>query len=315
MPYRYALLRPLRAADADAHNAPLLGLDSFGIEVTEPELAGRCGLGNLDPQHSGARLSISAIAAARTIALPPAGAMLVTIRPDADALGAMAVLSLRARNIPLHEDTLRRIGLIDAADCFANGAWPCRRPLPRCAEEIDEVGAGPEGAGAMGLFAMDAHTPLPGKIAAFERWLLRGEAPTDALVRGRNAAEELFAALANGALKLDDVLAGRLAYVTGHAPGGLKLAYRLAPVVVGETRLPPAGARKLTIAQYTRGYADFSKLEQRLGQMEPGWGGTSTILGSPQGASCTLRTQDIVEIVLDTLSRDVVNSSPVAGGG
>jgi hypothetical protein len=66
---------------------PLLGDMSYGIEVTEPGLAVRCQLGNLDPQHGPDGSGEAAIAAAITSPLPPKGARLVIIRPDMDAPG------------------------------------------------------------------------------------------------------------------------------------------------------------------------------------------------------------------------------------
>jgi hypothetical protein len=52
MSYSFAQLLPERMKGAAMHNAALLGELSYGIEVTEPGLAARCGLGNLDPQHT-----------------------------------------------------------------------------------------------------------------------------------------------------------------------------------------------------------------------------------------------------------------------
>ena len=46
--------------------------------------------------------------------------------------------------------------------------------------------------------------------------------------------------------------------------------------------------RKLTIAQYDPSYLDMDRLAQDLNMLEPGWGGSATLLGSPQGASSAL---------------------------
>ncbi len=51
--YRYALLLPAGAQGAEANNAPLLGSNTLGIEVTEAALGTCCGLGNIDPQLNG----------------------------------------------------------------------------------------------------------------------------------------------------------------------------------------------------------------------------------------------------------------------
>ena len=53
--YTYGLLDP--RAGVAGENLPLLGAATLGIEVTVPELARRCGLGNIDPQHGAASVS------------------------------------------------------------------------------------------------------------------------------------------------------------------------------------------------------------------------------------------------------------------
>src|SRR5665213_1053865 len=139
--HAFALLRPSRALGAEAANAGLLGPYTLGIEVTEPELAARCGLGVIDPQHGPAPGKGAAIEAALDWPLPPAGARLVTIRPDADAVGAMAVLALRADGAVLGDEARARIALIARWDGFAQGPWrdfaAARGPLPRPAGTED----------------------------------------------------------------------------------------------------------------------------------------------------------------------------------
>ena len=90
--YRYELLDPRPGAD----NRHLLGACTLGIEITVPNLAAECGLGNIDPQHTASSASRAAIEEAVEAPLPPADACLVTVRPDPDAFGAMAVLAMRA---------------------------------------------------------------------------------------------------------------------------------------------------------------------------------------------------------------------------
>jgi len=94
--YRFGMLRTDRSEEADRHNAELLGPNTLGVEVTRPELASRCGLGNIDPQHEQGVEKSSAAEAALVCPLPPTGTTIVTIRFDKDAIVAMAVLALRA---------------------------------------------------------------------------------------------------------------------------------------------------------------------------------------------------------------------------
>ncbi len=95
LPFDFGLIRTDVSREADEHNAELFGPTTLGIEVTSAGFAERCELGNIDPQHSGTYDS-SAIEKSMTWGLPERGSKLVTIRPDKDSIGAMAVLTLRA---------------------------------------------------------------------------------------------------------------------------------------------------------------------------------------------------------------------------
>ena len=288
-PFEYTLLRPLRAPGAAAHNAPLLGPATLGVEVTEPELARRCGLGSIDPQHGAVRGAGAAIEAALDWPPPPLGSRLVTLRPDADALGAMAVLSLRARGAELGQAAEDRIAFAGRWDGFAQGSWRefvrARGPLPRPAS-AEDVRLFPLEYAALASIAADAARPLTRRVALIRRWLLTGQIPPAARAAAGASAEALARAWSEGALSITRAPDAPLAIVIGAALGGLALAYRFAPVVVADQA--DAAARKVTIAQYEVGHADLSGLAAALGRMEPGWGGSATIIGSPQGAGTRL---------------------------
>ena len=96
MAYQFSLLWRHSSPEAERHNDEWLGPDTLGIEVTSESLAARCGLGNNDPQHQIGGKS-SAIEEALTWPLPRDGSKLVTIRPDKDSIGAMAIFALRAQ--------------------------------------------------------------------------------------------------------------------------------------------------------------------------------------------------------------------------
>ena len=279
--YVYGVLRPTRFPEAEAHNALWLGARTLGVEVTEVDLARRCGLGNIDPQHSGGDVWHAAIEIAIDWQPPPAGAKLVTLRKDADAVGAMAVLTARAAGETFAPDARARIELVAAADRFDHGRWPGPRAMPRSAAEVDEVGVGEQGLGAMigGLIGADVNHG----VAAMRCWLAYGEAPADWLEAARRAATVLFDRLRRGEVRARLFDALDIALVEGAAPGALRLGYRLAPIVIaiGEVE----GRRKASIAQYDRAWVDLPRVAARLNEMEPGWGGSETIIGSPQGLS------------------------------
>lgn len=173
---------------------PIVLPSTLGIEVTIPEIAALCDLGNIDPQHSGVRLGRheigtspnAAIDFARTWKLPPEGATLATLRPDLDSIGAMAMLCLRARRaFPVKHfdgwsDFDARALAISRADNFAGkGEWS-PRALPTAeqpwtegaAEDVRELAA-------IASIVADRKLTLGLRVATMAAWLLGGENPTD----------------------------------------------------------------------------------------------------------------------------------------
>lgn len=299
--YRCGLLDPRPSPMAIRTNSTLLGPRTLGIEVTDPVLAAGCGLGNIDPQHRPGGGAIAAIEAAIDWPLPAVRSRLVTIRPDADAFGAMAVLDLRAAGIPVDPAMRDRIALIARADCFDHGHWPGRRNPPGRADDIDEVGRGEQQIGALIGGLSDRSLPVERAVSATRDWILSGTVPAGWHERAAAAAEILFLALRDGRVRLHDVVPGRVAVVEGFAPGALRLGYRLAPVVIavdGSSRGdPPAPWRKLTIAQWRVGYVDLMRAVRLLSVAEPGWGGAPGIVGSPQGRPCHSTIPDVLAVL------------------
>ncbi len=300
--YRHGLLDPRPLPAARKANAMLLGPQTQGIEVTDPVLAAACGLGNIDPQHRPGGGGIAAIEAASDWPLPPSQSRLVTIRRDADAFGAMAVLGLRAAGIPIDPAMRHRIDLIARADCFDNGHWPGRRDIPARADEIGEVGPGEQQLGALIGGLGDRALP-PGRAVAITRaWIVSGVVPDGWNERAARAAEVLFLGLRDGRVRLGDILPGRVATVEGFVPGALRLGYRLAPVVIAVDDSPrgdpPAPWRKITIAQWRVGHLDLTRAARTLSATEPGWGGSPGIIGSPQGRPCHRAIPDVLAVLL-----------------
>ncbi len=138
--FKYGLLDPRKGQEAN--NDPVFsGSYTYGIEVTIPALAGRCSF-NLDPQHTGGNGNSTAIEEAVNGELPPDGATLVTIRPDLDSVGAMAILKIREQKRGLDEhgvpylhiagSPLRmRIQQVAESDRFARGGYPGQSPSQR----------------------------------------------------------------------------------------------------------------------------------------------------------------------------------------
>lgn len=292
--YTYIAFNP-RTATADDVPAGTLG-----IEVTSRHLAGACSLGNIDPQHLGGDATTAAIEAAMTWPLPSEGATLATIRADADSLGAMAVLTLRAKGLPVDA---ARVQLIADADKEASGPWPGPRPAP---SPEDLVGP----ATPVMHLAADYARPLPDRVEALTAWLLDR-------IRDEADDEEISEYAARALAEAREALAGLqviertpVAVVVGSHRLAFALGYRHAPIVVAtnpEFRF--AGGEphiKHTVARWnssTLPDMDWDGMIAALNAADPAvtetarWGGSTSIAGSPQGVPSGLGTEQVAEIV------------------
>ena len=265
--YRFAALdaRPIPAAQA-ANDVIFAEAPHgvLGIEVTVPALAGRCVLGNIDPQHTGGDASHAAIEEALTVPLPPDGATLATVRPDLDSVGAMACLDLLAEGVDL---------------------TPARERIA-----------------AMAACVADFRVPLDERVAAMETWLLTGAEPEGYRVRVEAERADLVRALETGEISVSLVADDRIAVVESTHRAATAVGYAHAPVVVAKNPAFRVGSgephTKFTVCVFELGkFADIKSALTELAAIEPGWGGSPTIGGSPQGVSSQLTTEQVVEVV------------------
>lgn len=307
--YEFAVLDPRNTPAAmEANDQVFEGKVSvWGIEVTVPTLARRC-VSNLDPQHSwDGGEEMSAIEAALiTSHVPPPGATLVTIRPDPDSVGAMAVFSLLAKGENL-DPAMERIGMVAAADKFARGGWPGPKTLPT----RDNPWSGSEGVAtaesshklaAIAAAVADFKIPLADRVATMERWLLTGKEPEQYRAQVEKERLDMITALETGQIKHELRLGGRVAVVESAHRAATGVGYSLAPVVIARNpdfQLGGGGEGyvKFTICQFTGGFVDLRAVLTELNEREPGWGGSPTIIGSPQGVSSRLTIDEVVAVM------------------
>lgn len=293
--FKYVLFdpRPIPAA-TEANEKAFAAGPVYGVEVTVPALAARC-IFNLDPQHAGQDATIAAIEAAVTTNLPSEGTTLATVRADLDAVGAMAVFSIRTRGESL-ESAMGRIAAIGAADKFDRGGW---RPaqLPTTANPWPEGGQ----LAALGAAVSDFKIALPERVAAVERWLLTGEEPASYRSQVERERADLIRAIESGAIKASTVAGGRIAVVETTHRAATQVGYGLAPVVVARNPAFRLGGGephvKFTVCQFDGTRMDMRAVLAELAALESGWGGSPTIGGSPQGVSSNLTTDQVVAVV------------------
>ena len=318
--YQYAIFDPRPIPVAQAANDKIFEgageVGVLGVEVTVPALAVRGTLGNIDPQHTGGDSSWAAIEVAFECELPPHGATLATVRADLDAVGGMAVIALRryyhksgspsehdrALCTAVLADLEPRIRLVAESDKFARGGYPGPRSLPSADDPWPEGIASAESSRPLAAIAAavaDFKVPIADRVAAMERWLLKGEEPAE--YRSRVEAErlEMIKAIERAEITVGKVVEGLAVVVSTHR-AGTSLGYCEAPVVVAsnpEFRFQGGSSHlKYTVCQYEAGYVDLKSVAAELSAREPGWGGSPTIIGSPQGQGSTLTIGEVTEV-------------------
>jgi len=278
----------------------------LGIEVTIPALAERCTLGNIDPQHSEGDVSKAAIDIVAIMEnLPPEKAYLATVRADLDAIGSMALIDLRRKGLVLNESVRNRIEKISEMDRFDRGEWQ-QKSFPT--KENIWAGTNGEELSLLNSLVMDFKVPVQDRVKNIEKWLEKGEMLQTYTEKTIKEREALVQALENGEIKIEVVADGKIAKVESKHQAGTMLGYAKAPVIaVSNPEFKLAGGEphlKHTIAQYKLGYIDLKAALEELKQKEEGWGGSPTIIGSPQGVSSKLSNDEVIEIISKYLIRN-----------
>jgi len=296
---------------------------TLGIEVTISELAGKCSKGNIDPQHTAkqvasqksfeaemgndpdlssfAELNIKGLTAIEVVAHPDFSVLeenvrLATIRPDNDSFGAMAVIKLRQAGIELTPDIKERIERIAEGDREMTGEWESQSGLKF--EDRDWEYAG------LAKIISDFKTPVIDRVQCMADWLVVGDCENLT-----ESVEQVQLEYAEAVVKTEIVTQGEgFVTVRSEHRGAIKIGYEYAPVVIamnpnfslngGEPHL------KYTIAQWNKGYINLDGVLLRLQEEESdirrgtvgrhdyepenNWGGSETIIGSPQGVDSEL---------------------------
>lgn len=299
------LLDPRPVGDNSWLDEP--GVVAAGFEVTVPALAERLG-SNLDPQHGpDARHGApAAIEAALVEDLPPAGAVYTTVRPDADAFGAMAVSMLRGIDSPVLDDPAfhDRVRQIAEADRSATGPW---RPGATGGDTVADTQV-------LGRLCSTHSVPADERVRQVTAWLATGtfdgaDDIRSAVVAERDACRADVAA--RGGVRMTDDK--KVAAVTSTRMLATHVAYEHAPVIAVSNpemvlRVPdgePVTYLKHTVARFNAQSADWdraglldelNRLEKELGG-DPGWGGPPDLLGSPQGVDSRISIDELPGIV------------------
>ncbi len=267
----------------------------YGIEVTIPALAEQC-IGNLDPQHSGGDYTRAAIEDAISCELPPQDAVLATVRPDLDSFGSMALFNMRQNSKVINEDILGKVQKIAEADTFAKGEWPGERELPTVENPWPESKGELSPLSAM---VMDFKLPAKDRVARLQKWFENNETPKEYEEKLESERQDLIQAIENEDIKVS--VRDGIALVESTHRSGMDTGYRKAPIVIAvNPKFQMQGGEphvKYTVAQYQNSFVDLKLALSEIQALEAGWGGSPTIIGSPQGVSSKLSMEQVFEIV------------------
>lgn len=195
-----------------------------------------------------------------------------------------------------------RIRKVADADKFSRGPYPGPRPLPTNDNPWPEGGSAESSRplAAIAAAVADFKVPIEQRVATMERWLLTGEEPQQYRDQVEKERLGLITALENGQIKAE-VENGVAVVVSTHRAATL-VGYCLAPVVIAlnpSFRLAGGDPHtKFTVCQYKIGHCDLKTALAELQQLETGWGGSPTIIGSPQGVASQLAIEQVVEVVV-----------------
>lgn len=308
-PYEYVMFDPRSIPEVQATNeAIFVKGDVYGIEVTNKKLADRC-VANLDPQHSGGDAMASAVEVAITWDIPPEQAVLATMKPDIDAVGAMAVLEMRRCGEEISEESKGRILFIADADRASTHSWPGQQDLPSNENPWPSTFfQDPRVIAILSATVSDFKIPLASRVLSMENYLKDGVIPALYEKQVDEARKQLIMAIEKGEMKAELITNSKIAVVVGRHRDAMTIGYSLSPIVVAlnpefsPNPKVPAYA-KYTVAQYKIGLVDFIGALKELNDIDPAvtdqakWGGSPGIIGSPQGVSSKLSPEKVAEII------------------
>lgn len=265
--------------------------------------------------------------------IPKDGETLATVRADLDSVGAMAILSLWLKGGNFHPALVARVYFVAEADRFARGGYSGPKPLPTKDVPWPEGGSAESSKplAAIAAAVADFKVPLETRVATMEQWLLTGDEPTQYRTVVEKERLDLITALEGGQIKCrihkagywydsqsgvssptaqggsEWISQGNIALVESTHRAATLVGYCLAPVIVA---LNPSFRfqggdphKKFTVCQYTAEYVDLKAALADLQKLEAGWGGSPTIIGSPQGIGSTLTLEQVTEVVARHLKK------------
>ncbi len=291
---------------------------TIGFEITHNLISKNLDL-NIDPQHKDDIEDHTCVE--KLITLLPnikkeydSGRIihLYFLKTDLDSISAAAVLELHlCKNKKLEsEESQKRIFNIANYDRHGR-KWAPKFTDKKKAIDIREENEKyySEYKIPRGLFMLVSgwKNPVEYKIETMKDWILTGHF-TDIEKYNKMAIKNFKEALNNS--KIEVLEPEKLVFVKSNKRGACGIGYQVAPIVIamnpsfrfgyGDKRVY---GRKWVIAQCDEGYIPLQDILVKILEIEPGWGGSNSIIGSPQDRPSKIKKEDIIEIVREIVNR------------
>jgi len=276
----------------------------IGIEVTDKEIKNYCTI-SIDPQHSFNSKGITAIEYVFNNQIEILKKLkshdkifMTTIRTDIDSIGAMSVLTMLLLNdFELDGDIILRLKAIARSDRHGRENWKQPKDDHFYFKNYNIYGL-PSGLACM---TSDYKIKIQNKIKWMIEYLKIGSFPK--LKKYNDIANKNSKRSSKG-LKLKIIVNKKLCFVESTHRSGITHGYKKTPCVIakndkfifgkGNTRKV---GKKVTIAQYENNkFIDLNKLADNLNKKEQGWGGSKSIIGSPQDRPSQLDDETIINL-------------------
>lgn len=312
--FNYVILDP-RSEEIPDYN--------LGIEITIPKLV-KEEIENIDPQHGdNPNLETSAIKEALEYDLNklPENLTIATLKPDADSIGAMAVLELRKAGIEPDKDLIQYISKFDSYG------------FKRAKELYPEIEVRQKELTAASQKCLNRTDSIEDKVKWMKK-ILTGRLDWSE-IEEINANWEKQKEEAKKALKIEPIIKEKAILVTGNHPQAFAVGYEQAGIVAAynpEFTRPwvkdDKPTKKWTIARYSEAEdINIEWLKETLNKMEKEfsgknydpsktWGGPKNLVASPQGYTSAIPKDQILELIKAAVNyKDDNNRECTCGSG
>lgn len=273
----------------------------IGIEITDPIIAAKCHI-NIDPQHTDKRHNQTAI---ETVFMLKEklrnqknnNIIITTMKPDIDSVGSIALLTMILNDeLEFTNDLMLRLNAISLSDKHGRDHdWKDKEKNKSLIHhpEFNQFGI------PISLFEIIGNQKklLKEKVNVMIQYLKTGSIENQKQLTEKSLRKQ---SLNKETANVDIIIPNVLVTVESTLRGAMGIGYKHAPIVIAKNNSYQFGnefGKKYTIGQYNEGNINLILVQNDLSELEPGWGGTKLIIGSPQNKSSILELQTIINIV------------------